>query len=224
MTHGACVPVGSGAVAGAAEGTSYPSTPPKVDHGRRAGPGNDVQRLLPNGPERSRQWGALKVPLPPTCAGEVVCVVCPIGQSCVTRGLAGRRRSAKEGVIAVASAQGSAARRQPQQGQGRRAQALRKGDAPVSLVGADEPAGTGGTAPVRQEGSRPRRPQRNAPKSVPAAGGGETAPAAGEPPRGRQDNRAHAGGAESAPEDAAVAQDGAGEATGLDEDGALAET
>jgi len=127
-------------------------------------------------------------------------------------------------VTAVASAQGSAARRQPQQGQGRRAQALRKGDAPVSLVGADEPAGTGGTAPVRQEGSRPRRPQRNAPKSVPAAGGGETAPAAGGPPRGRQGERAHANGAESAPEDAAVAQDGVIEAVGLDEDGALEET
>jgi RNA polymerase primary sigma factor len=58
---------------------------------------------------------------------------------------------------------------------------------------------------------------------VPAAGGGEAAPAAGGPPRGRQDT-AHANGAESAPEDAAVAQDGAGEAVGLDEDGALEET
>src|SRR5215813_2725664 len=131
-----------------AGGTSYPSTPPKVDHGRRAGPGNDVQRLLPNSPERFRQWGALKTPLPPTCAGEVVCVVCPIGQSRVTRGLARRRRYAKEGVTAVASAQGSAARRQPgQQGQGRRApvqqapartgaEDARTGtDAPVTLVG-----------------------------------------------------------------------------------------
>jgi RNA polymerase primary sigma factor len=121
----------------------------------------------------------------------------------------------------VASAQGSAARRQPQQGQGRRAQPPHKGDAPVSLVGADEPAGTGGTVPVRQKGSRPRRPQRNAPKSVPAAGGGETAPAAGGPPRGRQGKRARAGGAEDAPQDAAVAQDGADEAT---EEGALEET
>ena len=67
----------------------------------------------------------------------------------------------------------------------------------------------------------PRRPQRNAPKSVPAAGGGETAPAAGGPPRGRQDKRARADGAESVPEDAAVAQDGAGEVTGLQGDAAL---
>ncbi len=122
-------------------------------------------------------------------------------------------------MTAVASAQGSAARRQPQQGQGR--QAPRKGDAPVSLVGADEPAGADGTVPVRQKGSRPRRPQRNAPKSVPAVGGGETAPAAGGPPRGRQGKRARADGAESAPEDAAVAQDGAGEVTGLQGDAAL---
>jgi len=65
-------------------------------------------------------------------------------------------------VTAVASAQGSAARRQPQQGQGRQSQvqAPRKGDAPVSLVGADESAGADGTAPVRQKGSRPRRSQR----------------------------------------------------------------
>jgi RNA polymerase primary sigma factor len=100
-------------------------------------------------------------------------------------------------------------------------QAPHKGDAPVSLVGADEPAGTGGTVPVRQKGSRPRRPQRNAPKSVPAAGGGETAPAAGGPPRGRQGKRARANGAENEPEDAAVAQDGTGEGTGLDEDARL---
>jgi RNA polymerase primary sigma factor len=59
---------------------------------------------------------------------------------------------------------------------------------------------------------------------VPAAGGGETAPAAGGPPRERQGKRAHANGAESAPEDAAVAQDGAGGATGLDEDANLEET
>jgi RNA polymerase primary sigma factor len=92
------------------------------------------------------------------------------------------------------------------------------------LVGAEEPAGADGTVPVRQKGSRPRRPQRNAPKSVPAAGGGETAPAAGGPPRGRQDKRARANGAEGAPEDAAVAQDGAGEVTALDEVGTVAET
>src|SRR5215469_16831868 len=224
-----------------AGGTSYPSTPPKVDHGRRAGPGNDVQRLLPNSPERSRQWGALKTPLPPTCAGEVVCVVCPIGQSRVTRGLAGRRRYAKEGVTAVASAQGSAARRQPgQQGQGRRApaqqapaqqvparsrsarQASRKGDAPVALVGADEPAEADAPGTARQKESSSRRPQRN-------ATGGD-----GAPPRGRQGKRAQANGAESAPEDGAtLAQDDAGgegadspEAsglTGLDEDSGLEE-
>ncbi len=121
-------------------------------------------------------------------------------------------------MTAVASAQGSAAQRQPQQGQGRRAQvqAPRKGDAPVSLVGADEPTGADGKVPVRQKGSRPRRPQRNAPKSVPAAGGGETAPAAG----GRQGERA---GAESAPEDAVVAQDGAGDGAGLGEGANLEE-
>src|SRR5215475_4048501 len=50
MTNGACVPVGSGDVVEVAGGTTYPSTPPKVDHGRRAGPGNDVQRLLPSAP------------------------------------------------------------------------------------------------------------------------------------------------------------------------------
>src|SRR5215469_9726539 len=206
MTHGACGPVGSGAVVGVAGGTSYPSTPPKVDHGRRAGPGNDVQRLLPNSPERSRQWGALKTPLPPTCAGEVVCVVCPIGQSRVTRGLARRRRYAKEGVTAVASAQGSAARKQPgQQGQGRRApQQGRKGDAPVTLVGADESAGMDSPDTARQKGSR-SRPQRNAPKSVPGTGS-DAAPAR------ERGTRAPANGGESAPEDrAALAQDGGGD-------------
>src|SRR6516162_1890520 len=214
MTHGACVPVGSGAIAGMVGGTSYPSTPPKVDHGRRAGPGNDVQRLLPSAPNGPGSGVPAVSSVAATCAGEVVCVVCPIGQSRVTRGLAGRRRSAKEGVTAVASAQGSAARRQPQQGQGRRApvQPPRKGDAPVSLVGADEPSATGGTVPVRQKGSRPRRSQPNAPKSAPAAGGA---------PRGQQGKQAQAGGAESAPEDAAVAPS---EATGLEEDGALQET
>src|SRR5499427_7773622 len=229
MTHGACVPVGSGAVMGVVGGTSYPSTPPKVDHGRRAGPGNDVQRLLPNSPERSRQWGALKTPLPPTCAGEVVCVVCPIGQSRVTRGLARRRRFAKEGVTAVASAQGSAARKQPgQQSQGRRtpAQQGRKGDAPVTLVGADESTGMDAPGTARQKGSRSRRPQRNAPKSVP--GSADAAPAR------ERGTRVPANGGESAPEDrAALAQDGAGgdgtdspEAsgpTGVDEDSGLEE-
>src|SRR5215831_11167087 len=126
------------------------------------------------------------------CAGEVVCVVCPIGQSRVTRGLARRRRYAKEGVTAVAGAQGSAARRQPgQQGQGRQApmqqapaqqvpararsagQASRKGDAPVTLVSADEPAAADAPNTERQKGSRSRR---NASKSGPGTGG-DAAPA-----------------------------------------------
>src|SRR6185437_2666725 len=77
--------------------------------------------------------------------------------------------------------------------------------------------------PVRQKGSRPRRSQRNAPKSVPAAGGGETAPAAGGPPHGRQGKQARSGGAENTPQDTAVAQDGAGEAAGLDENASLEE-
>src|SRR5215831_1608191 len=177
------------------------------------------------------------------CAGEVVCVVCPIGQSRVTRGLARRRRYAKEGVTAVAGAQGSAARRQPgQQGQGRQApmqqapaqqvpararsagQASRQGDAPVTLVSADEPAAADAPGTERQKGSRSRR---NAAKSGPGTGG-DAAPAR---ERGK---RVQANGAESAPEDgAAPAQDGTGgegadspEAsglTGLDEDNGLEE-
>jgi RNA polymerase primary sigma factor len=123
-------------------------------------------------------------------------------------------------VTAVASAQGSAARRQPsQQGQGRRAagQRSRKGDAPVTLVGADEPVAADATGPVRQKGSRSRQPQRNAPKSVPGTGGGNAPPA-----RGRQGKGARADGPA---EDAAVAQDGAGEVSGLPgaESGALEE-
>jgi RNA polymerase primary sigma factor len=131
--------------------------------------------------------------------------------------LARRRRYAKEGVTAVASAQGSAARKQPgQQGQGRRApvQQGRKGDAPVTLVGADESAGMDAPGAVSQKGSR-SQPQRNAPKSVPGT-------------------RAPANGGENAPEDrAAPAQDGAGgdgtdrpEASGpavVDEDSGLEE-
>jgi RNA polymerase primary sigma factor len=154
--------------------------------------------------------------------------------------LAGRRRYAKEGVTAVASAQGSAARRQPgQQGQGReapaqqapaqqvpaRARSARKGDAPVTLVGADESAETDAPGTVRQKGSRSRRPQRNAPESVPGTGG-DAAPA--------REKRAHANGTESVPEDgAALAQDGAGGdgadgpegsgLTGLEENGGLEE-
>ncbi len=114
-------------------------------------------------------------------------------------------------MTAVASAQGSAARRQPQQGQGRRApvqQAPRKGDAPVSLVGADEPAGADATGPVRQKGSRSRRPQRNSPKSVPGAGGGASGDAA--PPRPGKRARGR-GAAEAAPQDTAVAPEATGE-------------
>jgi RNA polymerase primary sigma factor len=126
-------------------------------------------------------------------------------------------------VTAVASAQGSAARRQPQQGQGRRApvqQAPRKGDAPVSLVGADEPAGADGSGPVRQKGSGSRRPQRNSPKSVPGAGSGASGDAA--PPR--QGKRARGrGAAEAAPQDTAVAPEATGENAVLDGDGGTEE-
>jgi RNA polymerase primary sigma factor len=141
-------------------------------------------------------------------------------------------------VTAVASAQGSAARRQPsQQGQSRPSgqqasaqqvparsraagQAARKGDAPVTLVGADEPAGDA-TGPVRQKGSRSRRPQRNAAKSGPGTGGDT---AAGAPARGRQAKRARANGAEGAPEDATAAQGGATEGqAGPGEDARLEE-
>jgi RNA polymerase primary sigma factor len=94
-------------------------------------------------------------------------------------------------------------------------QAARKSDAPVTLVGADEPTDADATGPVRQKGSRSRRPQRNAPKSVPGTGGGDAAPA-----RGGQGKQARA---EAAPKDAAVAQDGAGGAAGRGEDGAVAE-
>ncbi len=83
-------------------------------------------------------------------------------------------------------------------------QAARKGDAPVTLVSADEPEAADATGTARQKGSRSRRPQRNAPKSVPGTGA-DAAPA------GERGKRAHANGAESAPEDrAAPAQDGTG--------------
>jgi len=151
--------------------------------------------------------------------------------------LAGRRRYAKEGVTAVASAQGSAARKQPgQQSQGRRApvqqvparsrseQASRKGDTPVTLVETDEPAGADAPGTAREKGSRSRRPQRNSPKSVPGTGG-DAAPAQG--PQGKQ---ARAGGAEDAPEDRTPPagegmEGGAGgsEASGLAEDGGMEE-
>jgi RNA polymerase primary sigma factor len=107
----------------------------------------------------------------------------------MVRGLAGRCRSAKEGVTAVASAQGSAARRQPgQQGAGRRtpaqqaparagAEDARTGtDAPVTLVGgtAGQP---GGDAPggKRQKRSS-RRDRANGAAAAPA--GTEEDPAA----------------------------------------------
>ena len=108
-------------------------------------------------------------------------------------------------MTAVASAQGSAARKQPgQQGQGRRApvQQGRKGDASVTLVGADESAGMDAPAAVRQKGSR-SRPQRNAPKSVPGTGG--------DAPARERGTRTAANGGESVPEDrAAPAPGGAG--------------
>src|SRR6185437_2052085 len=95
-----------------------------------------AERRRPAKPRVTRDCPTGQTTQTPLVRRRGVCVVCPVGQSRVTRGLAGRRRSAKEGVTAVASAQGSAARRQPQQGQGRQAQvqAPRKGDAPVSLV------------------------------------------------------------------------------------------
>jgi RNA polymerase primary sigma factor len=96
-------------------------------------------------------------------------------------------------VTAVASAQGSAARRQPgQQGQGRQApvreaparagaEEARKGDAPVTLVGgADEQPSGDATSPARQKRSgRSRRGRARA--NGAAAGsppGGTAAPAA----------------------------------------------
>jgi RNA polymerase primary sigma factor len=122
-------------------------------------------------------------------------------------------------VTAVASAQGSAARRQPSQpGQAR--QAARKSDAPVTLVGADEPTGANATGPVRQKGSRSRRPQRNAPKTVPGAGGAGSGDETPERPGNRDRGR---GAAEGVPEDGAVAQDAAAEGSGPDEDASLEE-
>jgi len=103
-------------------------------------------------------------------------------------------------------------------------QASRKGDAPVTLVSADEPDAADAPGTERQKGSRSRR---NASKSVPGTGG-DAAPAR---ERGK---RVQANGAESAPEDgAAPAQDGTGSEgadtpevpglTGLDEDSGLKE-
>ena len=111
----------------------------------------------------------------------------------MVRGLAGRRRSAKEGVTAVASAQGSAARRQPgQQGAGRQApgqqaparagaEDARTGtDAPVTLVGgtAEQPGGDapGGTRQKRSARSRRGRARANGTAAAPA--GTEEDPAA----------------------------------------------
>jgi len=103
-------------------------------------------------------------------------------------------------------------------------QAARKGDAPVTLVSADEPDAADAPGTERQKGSRSRR---NASKSVPGTGG-DAAPAR---ERGK---RVQANGAESAPEDgAAPAQDGTGSEggdtpevpalTGLNEDSGLEE-
>ena len=99
-------------------------------------------------------------------------------------------------------------------------QAPRKGDAPVSLVGADEPAGADATGPVRQKGSRSRRPQRNSPKSVPGAGSGASGD--GTPPRQGKRGRGR-GAAEAAPQDAAVTTETTGEGAVPDEDGGVAE-
>ena len=103
-------------------------------------------------------------------------------------------------------------------------QAARKGDAPVTLVSADEPDAADAPGTERQKGSRSRR---NASKSVPGTGGD----AASARERGK---RVQANGAESAPEDgAAPAQDGTGSEggdtpevpalTGLNEDSGLEE-
>src|SRR5215472_14062986 len=110
----------------------------------------------------------------------------------MVRGLAGRCRSAKEGVTAVASAQGSAARRQPgQQGQGRRApvqqaparagaEDARTGtDAPVTLVGtAEQPEGDAPGATRQKRSSRSRRGRARANGTAAAAGGTSEGPAA----------------------------------------------
>src|SRR5215469_2401167 len=110
----------------------------------------------------------------------------------MVRGSAGRCRSAKEGVTAVASAQGSAARRQPgQQGQGRRApvqqaparagaEDARTGtDAPVTLVGtAEQPEGDAPVATRQKRSSRSRRGRARANGTAAAAGGTSEGPAA----------------------------------------------
>jgi RNA polymerase primary sigma factor len=99
-------------------------------------------------------------------------------------------------VTAVASAQGSAARRQPgQQGAGRRAPVqqapgragaegtARKGaDTPVTLVGTDEPPGGANDAGSgRQKRSRSRRAAHAVPNAAPEAGGPDSG-AGAEPP------------------------------------------
>ena len=99
-------------------------------------------------------------------------------------------------MTAVASAQGSAARRQPgQQSAGRRApvqqapgragaeETARKGaDAPVTLVGTEEPPGGANDAgSARQKRSRSRRAAHAVPSAAPEAGGPD-AGAGAEPP------------------------------------------
>ncbi len=140
-----------------------------------------------------------KVQFSHTCAGEVS-VSSARSDSHVSSRLGKPPSSAKEGVTAVASAQGSAARRQPsQQGQGRRAPhargGARKGDAPVTLVGADEPHGRGRrTGPARQKGSRSGG--RSVPHARCRAGDGRRRRAAGTA------GRASGASAEAAPKDA----------------------
>jgi RNA polymerase primary sigma factor len=133
-------------------------------------------------------------------------------------------------VTTVASAQGSAARRQPgQQGQGRQApaqqaparagaeEAARTGaDAPVTLVGGtdEQPGGAGTPGSGRKRSSRSRRASRTAPGAAPAArdtDSGDEAQAgsngaAGSRPAGTGQparlSRAHANGAVGPAEDA----------------------
>ena len=128
-------------------------------------------------------------------------------------------------MTAVASAQGSAARRQPgQQGQGRRApvqqaparagaEEARKGDAPVTLVGgtAEEP---GGDAPGATRQKRSARSRRGRARANGTAPGGTERPAA--------DSGAGAAGKGPSGETGEPGATGLGLA-GLDEEGSLEE-
>jgi RNA polymerase primary sigma factor len=129
-------------------------------------------------------------------------------------------------VTAVASAQGSAARRQPGQGQGRRApvqqaparagseEAARKGaDAPVTLVGAGESGGPDSNGSARQKrSSRSRRASRSVPAAAPADSGDEAAAPPGDSGAG---SAGGAAGGEAGPEGLGLAE--------LDQEGSLEE-